>query len=347
MKERRRARVVRIAAPSLVLVAVVAAVIVVLISGNGSSPGACPGEKGASSAGARHCHHSVADVPVAAGLGQGRTGGTGAPGQGEDPGSGGGPASGVGGAVSAAAAGVASGAGAAAGSAGGGNGGTAAGGSAGTGHPNNGGGGGSSASPAAANPTAAANAGSSPAVTSNGVLAPGRSETGSWSATSTVPTEMEPQFTAGVITFPIHLAHPLREPWVTYVSEAETQKPGSSRSAEVKAACGEAGTLAAPTANPGHLCVYSASEDFRDRDSSGGIPLRAGHPFVDAEFEGIVNHWDSPGADKTGARVAFGVPDIRTPEEEAKQAYPHITAHGTWAVTEPLTLTAHSVPPHS
>jgi hypothetical protein len=140
-----------------------------------------------------------------------------------------------------------------------------------------------------------------------------------------------------VIVFPVPLAKELREEYVTYVPEKEARKPGSQRSAAIKAACGETGTLGAPTAKPGHLCAYGELEDFRDRTLSGGIPTHHGTstPFVDGEFMGIVNHFPSPGADATGARVAFGVLDIRTPEEEAEGAYPHIIARGSWAVTAP------------
>lgn len=152
-------------------------------------------------------------------------------------------------------------------------------------------------------------------------------------------TTLEPNVTAGVISFPVSLARPRREGFAVYVDAAEAAKAGRERSARVRTACGESGTVAAPTASPGYLCVYAALEDFRDRDPAGGVPTHrvdgATVPFVDAEFVAILNRNQTEGVNKTGASVAFGVPDIRTPEEEASHAYPHILAHGTWAVTAP------------
>jgi hypothetical protein len=168
------------------------------------------------------------------------------------------------------------------------------------------------------------------------VLESGQSESGTWATESTLPTEMEPHLTTAQIAFPVPLKRYLGEEGVQYVDAAEAAKPGSERSAVIRERCGTSGTVEHPTALPGHLCVYAESEDFRDRTSSGAVPLDAhGAPFVDAEFVAIVNHNGSERADRTGARVAFGVPDIRTPEEEAKGAYPHIVARGSWAVTAP------------
>jgi hypothetical protein len=178
--------------------------------------------------------------------------------------------------------------------------------------------------------------------TANGTLESGRSETGSWSATSSLGPELEPTVTEGIISFPTPLAHQLGEEEVIYISEAETAKAGPRRSASIRAACGDSGTLQAPTANPGYLCVYVALEDFRDRNPSGGVPTHDVHgvqrPFIDAELVAIAKpnkRYTTPGASRTGAAVAFGVPDIRTEEEESANAYAHITAHGTWAVTAP------------
>lgn len=175
---------------------------------------------------------------------------------------------------------------------------------------------------------------------SDGTLASGRSETGAWEAVSVLNTEIEPTVTAGMIKFPVPLSNGLGELGVTYIAAAEAARPGSARGAAIRAACGDSGTVAAPTANPGHLCVYSGLEDFRDRDPSGGIPTRGsggtGGPFEDGQFVAIFRlQRDTPGTNRTGARVAFGVPDLRTSEEMAKNAYPHILAHGSWAVSAP------------
>jgi hypothetical protein len=174
------------------------------------------------------------------------------------------------------------------------------------------------------------------ASTPAGVLESGQSESGTWATESTIPTAMEPHLTAATITFPVALKRYLPETDVQYVDAAEAAKKGDERSAVVRERCGTAGTVEKPTALPGHLCVYAAVEDFRDRTTSGAIPLNAhGAPFIDAEFVAIVKDNGSEGANRTGARVGFGVLDIRTPEEEAAGAYPHIIARGSWAVTAP------------
>ena len=179
--------------------------------------------------------------------------------------------------------------------------------------------------------------------TPDGTLASNRSETGSWAVTSSLGPELEGFTTRAMISFSPPLAHRLGEEEVTYVSEAETKKAGSLRSSKIRAACGDTGTLETPTAMPGHLCVYAGLEDFRDRNPSGGVPTHDVHgkqvPFIDAEFFAIVNpsytDFATAGTNRTGAGVAFGVPDIRTAEEEAHDAFAHITASGTWAVTAP------------
>jgi hypothetical protein len=196
---------------------------------------------------------------------------------------------------------------------------------------------GANAGAGSSQPTGAPGGSGVPGATPTGVLAATQTETGTWSVDSgSKVLEVEPQITAATITFPTPLAHPLGEPAVMYVSEAEAKKPGSARSPSVKAACGESGTVSSPKALTGHLCVYAASEDFRDHTSSGAIGTRSdGKPFTDGQFDAIINGQETMGVDKTGARVAFGVPAIRSPEEEARGAFPHIAANGSWAVTAP------------
>jgi hypothetical protein len=186
-------------------------------------------------------------------------------------------------------------------------------------------------------PSGGAAGSGSGAATPTGVLAVNHTETGTWSVDSgSKVLEVEPQITAATITFSTPLPHGLGEPSVVYINEAEAKKPGSARKPAIRVACGESGTVSSPTALTGNLCVYAASEDFRSRDSSGGIPTRSdGRPFTDGQFDAIINGQETPGADKAGARVAFGVPAIRSEEEERRGAFPHIAAHGSWAVTAP------------
>lgn len=306
----------------------------VIISNSGSKSSNCPGEgAGTSSAQAsEHCKHgdtAVADQgsgsggTIGAPEGRGASGATGTDGSHA--------ARGVAGSSAAAAdAGSAAGGSGSGGGQANGNGGTAAGGAAGSGTAAGG-----SGAPGASDGAGTPNA--SHQTAGAVVLASGQSETGIWSATSKLPTELEPTLTTATIVFPIPLPEVLYEGQAVYVNETEAKKPGSSRSAAIKAACGESGTVAAPTAKPGHLCVYSAQEDFTDRTPSGGVPTHNVHgaivPFKDGEYVAIINHRDTERVDRTGARVAFGVPDIRTEEEERANAFPHIAAHGSWAVT--------------
>jgi hypothetical protein len=339
-------RAIRIAIPPLAVLAVAGVVLGLLLSGGGSKARGCPGGTAAGGAGGRgRCSPSASALaasvpsgPTAGATGaNGSAGGSAGKGRAEGAGAGGPlnvtgallatggtPASGGGGSTPG---GHAPGTGSGRGS----------GGSSGSSHASGAGSaGGSHASGGAAAGAGAAGAGAAPQTAAGGWLASGHSETGTWSAESTVPTEMEPHLTTGAISFAPPLERYLTETHVRFVDAAEARKPGSLRSAAIKAACGESGTVEHPTATPGYLCVYSAAEDFRDRTSSGGVPVdRKGQPFVDAEFVAIVKKNGSEGANKTGARVGFGVLDIRTPEEEAKGAYPHIAAHGTWAVTAP------------
>ncbi len=88
------------------------------------------------------------------------------------------------------------------------------------------------------------------ASTTDGTLASKRSETGSWAATNSLGPELEAYTTRGTISFSPPLAHALGEEQVTYVSEAETKKVGALRRSQIRAACGDTGTLDAPTAMP-------------------------------------------------------------------------------------------------
>jgi hypothetical protein len=323
-------RAARIILPSLIALLIAGVLVAVLTSSGGSKARACRGGK-------EHCRHDatqVAGSPAeqgADGAPEGSSGATGSHGPHDKSGGRG-------------ASGSAAPGGAGPGSGGGSNGGTPAGGANGSGNPAAGAGGGA-ATAGTGTPTVTLVASKPPVVTPEGKLAPGSSDRGTW-ATSGPPhiNEVEPAVTAASISFVPPLRLGVHEDKVVYVSQAETAKPGASRSAAVKAACGEGGTLAAPTANPGYLCVYANEEDFRDRDSSGGVPLHTVHgakvPFVDGEFFGIMNHYSSPGADRYGARIAFGVPYIRTEEEEAVGAFAHIVASGSWVVTAPP-LAAH------
>jgi hypothetical protein len=314
MRRRKALRTIRLTAPSLVVLAGLAALVVVLLN-DGSSTSAC-----AHGQSAAHCRHAGTRVAGDPAQSDGTSGGHGpaySAGSGHAAGSTG--ASGVAGAAS----------------------GTSSAGAGGTTHAKGGGGGASLGAPGARPEPAdsgttrygqtTAGRGDITATGvrgANGTLAGTHSESGTWSTESPLETELEPWVTAATITLPTPLSHPLYKPEVTYIPLAEASKAGTQRSAATKAACGESGTVRVPTAKPGHLCVYAGAEDFSDRNHAGRRM-----PFVDAEFFAIIKSDGETGADTKGFRIAFGVPNIRTAAEKASDAYPHIVASGSWALT--------------
>lgn len=122
-------------------------------------------------------------------------------------------------------------------------------------------------------------------------LPPEMTEKGSWAVGVTPPGTTFPLKTA--ISFPIPLAAAVPAANVHYVNEDQTAPAGCT-----------GGTAAAPTAEPGHLCVYETFEAF-------------------LAFQAIfdpTSSMEAPGAGATGAILRFAG------EEEAQ-------AYGTWAVT--------------
>jgi hypothetical protein len=138
------------------------------------------------------------------------------------------------------------------------------------------------------------------------VLAVGKSESGVWIASSSVEPALKPLITAAPISFPIPNHAKLNGEHAIFVNAAETLKAAAERSAPASEKC--QGTLEAPTAVSGYLCVYTGKETLEN-----------------AAFFGILKFALSEGAEKSGALVAF---ERSTVEGTAK-----IEARGTWAVT--------------
>jgi hypothetical protein len=137
-------------------------------------------------------------------------------------------------------------------------------------------------------------------------LASGHSETGVWMAASPEKPEVPSHFTLGIISFPVALKSPIGETKVVFVKQAETAKPAVERAPAAAEHC--TGTLEAPTASSGYLCVYTGVEELQN-----------------AEFHGIEKNENTPGTNRQGAAVMF---EVLTVEGEA-----HARAQGTWAVT--------------
>jgi Collagen triple helix repeat (20 copies) len=89
--------------------------------------------------------------------------------------------------------------------------------------------------------------------TAGGTLPGGETETGAW-AVGSGPGGALPA--RAPISFPIRLAAPLAGSQVHYINELGEEVVGATK--QPSTTCH--GTLAAPTADPGHLCVYAAEE---------------------------------------------------------------------------------------
>jgi hypothetical protein len=136
-------------------------------------------------------------------------------------------------------------------------------------------------------------------------LPPGETETGTWSIFLYGSTAVNPAVEEA-ISFPIPLAANGEEnAFVFNAAQTETEEFGSS---------GCAGTVVAPTAPPGVLCVYTAFEELSRAE--GGLEARE----PPGEFKG----YGTNGAYLTGLSLNPGVGQV------AK-----VDTHGTWAVTAP------------
>ncbi len=136
-------------------------------------------------------------------------------------------------------------------------------------------------------------------------LPPGKTETGTWTLSSTTTG-----FARIMISFPIPLqatSNPQTEPNPLEASQVHFVKAGEPASSACGEGSGGAG-VAIPTAAPGNLCIYES------------VLVGIGPSEV---------HIDSPGTDVAGAGVAGAM--LWGPVEENKEAQ----GWGTWAVTAP------------
>jgi Collagen triple helix repeat (20 copies) len=138
-----------------------------------------------------------------------------------------------------------------------------------------------------------------PAASVSGTLPEGNSETGAWILTSAAEPEAKRE-AAAVISFPIPLKTAITSANVHYLTKAETETKSN-------ASC--TGTLEAPTAEKGSLCVYTGQEEIV------GVP-----------FKNIQNAKAEPGSSLTGAFVIFEAPKTEGSND--------VVVQGSWAVTE-------------
>jgi|SRR6476469_154974 len=138
--------------------------------------------------------------------------------------------------------------------------------------------------------------------TVNGTLPEGATETGLWTFGSTVG---EPEGVRAPISFPIPLTAPIPTANVHYISQTGEEK--TSPTQEVPSTICQ-GTVSAPTAPPGHLCVY-------ERSMSGGSTI--------VYNESILNLENSSGTSTMGAQLLVLFPPAET------------VGIGSWAVTAP------------
>jgi hypothetical protein len=134
------------------------------------------------------------------------------------------------------------------------------------------------------------------------LLPVGKTERGFYATAAPESAELAHLTTAN-ITFPIPTTAAVKPANAIYVN-----KEGKAFNAEGASAEGVCtGTVAAPTAPSGDLCIYAGVENLKLET-----------------YHGIENRLDSPGTQKQGALLAFEVTE--TGEASVK-------ASGTWAVT--------------
>jgi hypothetical protein len=131
--------------------------------------------------------------------------------------------------------------------------------------------------------------------TAGGTLPPGKTETGTWAA-GEEPEGVIEQWIS--ISFPIPLAEKLAEAKVHFVNRGATAPDGCA-----------GGTVEAPAAAPGNLCVYLA----------GINPIGGFAELRNPEINGV----DDGGAGKSGATLIM-------PVDNAGEGF-----RGDWAVTAP------------
>jgi hypothetical protein len=108
-----------------------------------------------------------------------------------------------------------------------------------------------------------------------------------------------PRQTSATISYPIWLASTLKETKVHYIKKGGTDPAGCT-----------GGSVTAPTAESGNLCIYAGFEELSNAELFGA---------------GIEKANGENGSDRAGAEVVFVVHEIEQPAA--------IRVQGTWAVT--------------
>jgi hypothetical protein len=156
---------------------------------------------------------------------------------------------------------------------------------------------------------------------------------------------VQPSLAVGVIAFPIPLrtVNEVTTTNVEWLTTRETTESPGSRPLAARRACGLTGTIEHPTAEPGHLCIYTGVEQIEDIFKPGAEAGPEGTVDPDAETRcpsdvarhGVVEQELSDTAlGGTGAEVTYEVVHVPNGEcEEEREQLPSIRASGTWAVT--------------
>ena len=160
-----------------------------------------------------------------------------------------------------------------------------------------------------------ASPGGSPQPSPGGTLAGGKSETGGWSATISVPAGGPQTQAAGVVSYPIELAE---RPIVVYRGEREAESPVFPCE----------GNVNNPLAQPGYLCVYRSgnfgSLETQDKNAKFfGFQDFNGNNYAKGSQEGGL----------LGELVVFRTAEFNAEHPTTLVKEAALTAAGSWAVT--------------
>jgi hypothetical protein len=152
----------------------------------------------------------------------------------------------------------------------------------------------------------------SPQPSPEGTLAPGKMETGGWSASINVPAGGPQAQVDGVISYPIRLSE---VPTTVYLSERQVEAPGTVAGCE--------GSANRPIAQEGYLCVYQGATA-----NNGSIESE----WKNAKFFALEDFAGNIRGGKLGELVVFRTTTFTEPPTTLPAAAA-LTAAGSWAVT--------------
>jgi hypothetical protein len=152
-----------------------------------------------------------------------------------------------------------------------------------------------------------------------------KTEAGVWSVAASSAGESFRKLYFATVSFPIPLKVELEESQVHYITQEGNEVVPSGTEFEEREPTQCAGTVVAPTAAPGNLCVYETFSSGFATAEAGGVPLQG--PEVSIDPAGSLKPFGGEGtlgADPSGAIVVF--------HQHAGEAG---SGYGTFAVTAP------------